>query len=146
MTTDAPYPGQTSQPSPPSRPWYGWIAFAGAMMILLGSFHLIAGLVAIFEEEYFLVGKSGLVVEVDYTAWGWAHLIIGLIVVFAGWGLFSGQTWARIVAVTLAMLSAVANLAFMSAYPIWSAIMIAVDILVIYAVLVHGDRRTLSAP
>ncbi|HWM73947.1 MAG TPA: hypothetical protein VNQ53_09410 [Nocardioides sp.] len=143
MAADAPYPAQTREPS---RPWYGWIAFAGAMMILLGSFHVIAGLVAIFDEEYFLVGKSGLVVEVDYTAWGWAHLIIGLIVVFAGWGLFSGQTWARIVAVTLAMLSAVANLAFLSAYPIWSAIMIAVDILVIYAVLVHGDRRTLGAP
>ena len=82
----------------------------------------------------------------DYTGWGWAHLIIGLIVVFAGLGLFTGQTWARIVAVMLAMFSAVANLAFLSAYPIWSTIMIVVDILVIYAVLVHGDRRTLSAP
>lgn len=142
MTADAPYPGQTSQPS---RPWYGWIAFAGAMMILLGTFHVIAGLVALFDEDYFLVGKSGLVVEMDYTGWGWAHLIIGLIVIFAGLGLFTGQTWARIVAVMLAMFSAVANLAFLSAYPIWSTIMIVVDILVIYAVLVHGDRRTLGS-
>ena len=115
------------------------------MMILLGSFHVIAGLVALFNEDYFLVGKTGLVVEVDYTGWGWVHLILGVVVVLAGLGLFSGQTWARIVAVTLAMISAVANLAFLAAYPIWSAIMIAVDVLVIYAVLVYGDKRTLGS-
>lgn len=135
--------GQTSQPSPL---WLGWIAFAGTMMILLGSFHVIAGLVALLKEEYFLVGKGGLVVSVDYTAWGWAHLILGLVVGLAGLGLFSGNFMARIVAVALAMFSAIANLAFLSAYPLWSTIMIAVDIMVIYAVMVHGDRRTLSSP
>jgi hypothetical protein len=140
---DTPYPGHTSEPD---RPWFGWIAFAGAMLILLGTFHAIAGLVALFDEDYFLVGKSGLVVEVDYTGWGWVHLILGVILILAGMGLFSGQTWARIVAVTVAMISAVVNLAFLSAYPIWSAIMIAVDILVIYAVLVYGDKRTLRSP
>ena len=59
--------------------WYGLVAFAGTMMIMLGSFHAIAGLVALFQDDYFLVGKSGLVVTVDYTAWGWAHLIGGVI-------------------------------------------------------------------
>jgi hypothetical protein len=116
------------------------------MLILLGTFHAIAGLVALFDEDYYLVGKGGLVVEVDYTGWGWVHLIVGVVLILAGMGLFSGQTWARIVAVTVAMISAVVNLAFLAAYPIWSAIMIAVDILVIYAVLVYGDKRTLRSP
>jgi hypothetical protein len=141
--SDTPYPSHTSEPD---RPWFGWIAFAGAMLILLGTFHAIAGLVALFDEDYYLVGKGGLVVEVDYTGWGWIHLIIGVILILAGMGLFTGQTWARIVAVTVAMISAVVNLAFLAAYPLWSAIMIAVDILVIYAVLVYGDKRTLRSP
>ena len=54
--------------------WVGWIAFAGVMMVLLGTFHAIQGLVALFQDEYFLVAKSGLTVHVDYTAWGWVHL------------------------------------------------------------------------
>ncbi|HET6668325.1 MAG TPA: hypothetical protein VFG98_13695 [Intrasporangium sp.] len=118
--------------------WTGWIAFAGLMMIMLGAFHAIAGLVGLFKDEYFLVGKDGLVVTLDYTAWGWVHLILGVVVGLAGAGLLAGQTWARVVAVILALISAVVNLGFLSAYPIWSAIMIAVDILVIYAVTAHG--------
>ena len=119
--------------------WYGWVVFAGAMMMMLGAFHAIAGLVALFEEEYFLVGQSGLVVSADFTAWGWTHLLFGVLVAVAGGALFAGATWARIVAVVIAMFSAVVNLAFLSAYPLWSAIMIAVDILIIYAVTTHGD-------
>src|SRR6185503_1604462 len=56
--------------------WVGWIIFAGAMMIMLGFFHAIAGLVALFKDDYFLVKTSGLVVNVDYTTWGWVHLIL----------------------------------------------------------------------
>jgi hypothetical protein len=120
--------------------WYGLVAFAGMMLIMLGTFHAIAGLVALFQDDYFLVGKNGLVLDVDYTAWGWAHLIGGVIAGFAGAGLFAGATWARVVAVVVALLSAILNLGFMSAYPLWSAIMIALDVLVIYAVTVHGGR------
>ncbi len=118
--------------------WVGWIIFAGAMMVMLGFFHAIAGLVALFKDDYFLVRTSGLVVNVDYTTWGWVHLILGIVVGLAGVALFAGAMWARIVAVILALCSAIINLAFTSAYPIWSAIMIAVDILVIYAVTAHG--------
>jgi hypothetical protein len=121
-----------------SSGWTAWIVFAGTIMVLLGSFHVMAGLVALFKDEYYLVGKSGLVVNVDYTAWGWVHIILGVVVALAGAALFTGAMWARIVAVLLAMFSAVTNLAFMSSYPLWSAIMIGVDILVIYAVTAHG--------
>ena len=120
--------------------WVGWIVFAGFMMVMLGTFHIIDGLIALFQDEYFLVGKSGLTVHVDYTVWGWVHLIGGIIIIVAGVGLFSGKVWARFVAVPMAMISAVVNIAFLSAYPIWSTIMIVLDILVIWAVTVHGGE------
>jgi hypothetical protein len=124
--------------------WYGWIAFAGIMMCVLGIFHALIGLIGLFEEDYFLVGKSGLMVSVDYTAWGWVHLIFGLVVAGAGVALTRGETWARIVAVIVAVVSAITNVAFMSAYPIWSVIMIMLDFLIIFAVTVHGDRNSLE--
>ncbi|HVQ18086.1 MAG TPA: hypothetical protein VMT27_03500 [Actinomycetes bacterium] len=118
--------------------WVGWIAFAGVMMVLLGTFHAIQGLVALFQDEYFLVAKSGLTVHVDYTAWGWVHLILGIIIAGAGFALFTGKTWARALGVVIVMISAVVNIGFLAAYPIWSVLMIAVDILVIWALIVHG--------
>ena len=84
--------------------------------------------------------KNGLVLHVDYTAWGWTYLIGGIIMVAAGAALFAGQMWARVVAVALALASAVLNMAFFSAYPWWSAIMITFDVLVIWAVTVHGSE------
>ena len=78
--------------------------------------------------------------KADYTAWGWVHLIGGIVVVGAGIGLFAGEIWARALGVIVAMVSAVMNIGFLSAYPIWSTIMIAVDILVIWALTVHGGE------
>lgn len=120
--------------------WHGMIVFAAVMLLMLGSFHAIAGLVALFEDEYFLVTQNGLVVDVDYTAWGWTHIAIGAVLVAAGVALFSRAMWARIVAVIVALLSSIVNLGFLSAYPLWSAIMIALDVLVIYAVTAHGGK------
>jgi hypothetical protein len=128
----------------PRTGWYGWIVFAGIMMFVLGAFHGIIGLVGLFESDYFYVGESELMVEVDYSAWGWTHLLLGILIACAGVAVTRGATWARIVAVVVAVLSAITNLAFMSAYPLWSAIMIAVDILVIYAVTAHGDPQSLD--
>jgi hypothetical protein len=124
---------------PPVSPWIGWIAFAGVMMVLLGAFHVFQGLVALFKDEYFLVVESGLLVNVSYTTWGWVHLIGGVIVVVAGLCVFGGQVWARAVGVLLAFASAVTSLAFLSAYPVWSLIMIGLDIVVIMALTVHGS-------
>ena len=124
--------------APEPTGWVGWVVFAAAMMIMLGIFHAIEGLVALFKDEYFLVGANGLTVDVDYTAWGWAHLIGGVVVALAGMALFTGRTWARVVGVVVAMLSAVINIAFLAAYPVWSTIMIAIDVIVIYALTAHG--------
>jgi hypothetical protein len=120
--------------------WVGWIAFAGLMMVMLGTFHAVQGLVALFKDEYFLVGKSGLTLSVDFTTWGWIHIIGGIIIVAAGVGLFVGKVWARTIGVILAMVSAIVNVSFLAAYPIWSATMIAVDVLVIWAITVHGSE------
>ncbi|SKB10225.1 DUF7144 family membrane protein [Aeromicrobium choanae] len=130
---------QTVQPSSVSG-WAGWVYFAAFMLLLLGVLHAITGLVALFKDEYFVVASSGLVVSADYTAWGWAHLIGGIIVALAGLSLMSGATWARIVAVLVAMLSIIVNFAFMAAYPFWSVLMITISFLVIWAVIVHGDE------
>ncbi len=120
--------------------WVGWIAFAGVVMIVLGSFHLFEGLVAIFKDTIYLVGESGLVVSIDYTAWGWVHLLMGAVLILAGLGVLRGQVWARAVGVFMALLSAVVNFGFLPAYPIWSTLMIAVDLIVIWALMVHGDE------
>ncbi len=120
--------------------WTGWVVFAGIMMVILGTFHIIDGLIALFQDEYFLVTKSGLTVHVNYTTWGWVHLISGIIVLAAGMALFAGKTWARVIAVIVAVLSAIVNIGFLSAYPIWSTMMIAIDILVIWALTVHGGE------
>ena len=68
----------------------GWIAFAGVMMVILGTFHIIDGLVAIFNDEYFAVTKSGLIITADYTVWGWVHLLGGVIIIAAGVAVFTG--------------------------------------------------------
>lgn len=118
--------------------WVGWLAFAGVIMLILGVFHAMAGLVAIFKDEYFLVTNKDLVVTVDYTAWGWVHLGLGVLVVLAAVSLFSGHMFGRVIGVLFAVASAIVNLAFLAAYPVWSVTMIAMAVLVIYAIVVHG--------
>jgi len=118
--------------------WAGWVGFAGIMLIMLGIFQAIEGFVAIFDNGYYLVRPNGLVINVDYTAWGWLHLIIGLIAVAIGLGLMAGNMIARIAGVIIAVISATLNLLFIGAYPVWSTIIIAVDVIVIYAIAVHG--------
>ena len=135
-------PAQTSRAAAhvQQSAWVGWIAFAGCMMVLLGSLHVIDGLVALFNDDFFLVGASGLLVSVDLTAWGWAHVVLGLVMAGAGYGLFAGHLWARVVGVLVALVSAVVNLGFLAAYPFWSGIMIALDVLVIWAITMHGSE------
>jgi hypothetical protein len=119
--------------------WVGWAYFAGFMMMVLGGLQIINGLTGIFRDQYYLVTENHLVVF-DYRAWGWVNLILGIIVLVAGYELFRGALWARVVAVALAAVSILANMAFMDAYPLWSIMIIVLDILVVYAILVHGGE------
>jgi hypothetical protein len=124
--------------SPDPSGWTGWVVFASMMMILVGSFQAVEGLVAIFDDGFYHVTEGGLVVDVDYTVWGWVHLLLGAVLIVSGAGVLAGNIIARTVAVVVAMLSALVNLLFIEAYPIWSILIITVDVLVIYALVVHG--------
>jgi len=119
----------------------GGITFAGTMLILIGMFQAIDGLVAIFNDDFFLVTQN-YTFNLDTTAWGWIHLLLGIVMVLAGWSIFAGKTWAAVVALTLAMLSAVANFFFIPYYPFWSLIMIALDCWVIWALTRPGVVRS----
>lgn len=115
----------------------GFIVFAGIMMIIVGVFHLAEGLAAIIENKFFVVTADYLY-AVDVTSWGWIHLIGGIVVLLAGFAVFSGRLWALALGVVLAALSAIANFLFLPFYPLWSLLIIALDVFVIWALSVHG--------
>lgn len=119
--------------------WTGWVFFAGIMMVLSGIFDIIAGLTGLLRHTWYAVSGSNLLVF-NYTSWGWINLALGLLILLAGFSVLHGSTWARVVGVILASISAIGALSFMNAYPIWSIVVITVDILVIYALAVHGGE------
>jgi hypothetical protein len=120
--------------------WVVWVNFAGVLLIMLGSFHVIQGLVALFRDEVYVVRSSGLVLNVSYTTWGWVHLVLGAVAVLAGVCLLLGQMWARVVAVLVAFLSALGSVSFMQAQPVLSILMVSLDVIIIWAVVVHGGQ------
>ena len=119
----------------------GGITFAGTMLILIGMFQAIDGIAAIANDEFF-ISTTNYTFNLDTSAWGWIHLLLGILLVLAGWSIFAGKTWAAVVALTLAMLSAVANFFFIPYYPFWSLIMIALDCWVIWALTRPGVVRS----
>lgn len=119
--------------------WVGWVYFAGFMLVLSGVFQAIAGLVALFKNEVYVVGEQNLWL-LDYTTWGWGHLLFGIFLLLAGSAVISGKMWGRVVGVVFAGLSLIANFGFIPVYPIWSIILIIIDILILYALIVHGDE------
>ncbi|NKQ52321.1 hypothetical protein HFP15_05450 [Amycolatopsis sp. K13G38] len=114
-----------------------WLRFSGALVVLVALVNLMLGIVALTESTFYLVGPDGPLV-LDLTGWGWVHVIIGTLVLLAGVALFLGATWARIVIVLLAGFNALGQLVFLSAYPLWSTIVIALDVLIIWSVVVHS--------
>ena len=115
----------------------GFTVFAAIMMLMVGVFQALQGLVGIFENEFYVQTRNYLF-QFDATTWGWIHLVLGVIMASAGWGLLSGRTWARVVALILAVLSAITNFLFVPYYPFWALLLITLDIFVIWALTVHG--------
>ena len=132
------YPNEGADPGDNVTGWVGWVFFAGIIMFTGGFVNLVEGLVALWKHHYYLVPSSGLVVSLNYTTWGWILVILGLVLLFAGYGVMVGQTWARVVGVLVAVVNAVVNMVFMPAYPLWAVIGITLDVLVVYALVVHG--------
>jgi hypothetical protein len=108
-------------------------------VIIGGIFQALQGLAGIVENEFYVTTRN-YVFEADATTWGWTHLIIGVIVGLAGLALLSGQTWARVVGIFLAVVSAISNFLFIPYYPLWSLLIIALDVFVIWALAAHGGE------
>ncbi len=115
----------------------GWATFAAAMLLLIGMFQVLAGIAAVANDDLYVVSTKW-VFEFDITAWGWVHILLGIVLFLSGLGIFVGNVLARTVGVFVAMFSAVTNFAFIPYYPVWSIIMIAVNIAVIWALTAHG--------
>jgi hypothetical protein len=115
----------------------GGITFAGTMLVLIGFFQAINGLAAIIDDEFFVVAAN-YTFDVDVTAWGWIHLLIGIVLIGTGFGIYAGRVWAGVVGIVLAMLSAIANFFFIPYYPFWSILVIALDVWVIWALTRPG--------
>jgi hypothetical protein len=127
---------------PPVSGWaVGGITFAACVLVLVGMFQAVTGLVAIFDDNFYVVTQN-YTFDLDTTAWGWIHLIIGVLLLITGTGLLARQTWAGVTAIFLAMLSAVANFFFIPYYPFWSILVIALDVWVIWALTRPGAIET----
>jgi amino acid permease len=126
----------------------GWTYFAGFMMIMLGFWHTIAGLSAVIKDNVYALGQvgDGYFLKFNVTTWGWIHLVLGIVIILAGFGLFAGAVWARIIGVILAILSGLAAFAWLPYEPFWGVLLIAVAVSVIWALTVHGRDVTMNAP
>ncbi len=112
----------------------GWIGFAAIVMMVIGGIDFFQGLIALFEDEYFVVTQSGFLV-VDLTAWGWIMLIWGVLLALAGWGLIMGQGWARWFAIVVVFVNFFTQLGFLgnSQYPLWALTALTLNVIVLYA-------------
>ncbi len=137
--TDAPQGYATATYEPERSGWTGWITFAAIMMIIAGSLNALYGLIAVINDEWVVWGNRGNL-YLDISEWGWVHLVIGLVVLFSGIGLFSGRMIARIIAIIVAGLSLIANFFFIPAYPLWAIAIVVIDVLVIWALTAHGSE------
>lgn len=119
----------------------GLTVFASAMLVMVGAFQAIAGLVALVNDEFFVITQEW-VFQFDVTTWGWVHLILGVIMVAAGVMLYSGSVFARTVGVIFALVSALAMFMWLPWYPIWAISIIVLDVFVIWALTAHGRDIT----
>ena len=118
----------------------GFTVLAATLMVISGLWSFFMGLAAIIKNQFF-VTLPNYSFRLDITSWGWIHLAVGALVFIAGICLILGQLWARIVGVVLALISAVANFLFIPYYPVWSLIVIAIDVFIIWALMTDGQHQ-----
>ena len=128
------------QRTDPVTGWVGWVVFAAVFIVMIGALTAIQGLTAIFRDEAFWLTRNGEVVMFDITTWGWIHLLVGLAMIGVGILLMRGSTFARVIAIGLVALNLITQFTWATVYPFWSMILIAIDILIIYALVVHGGE------
>ena len=120
-----------------AAPGYGWLTFAGVMLILVGSFNVIDGIAAIANSSYL----ANHVLFSNMHAWGWFFLIFGIVQVIAGFAVMGGSGWAAFIGVATAFFNLIAQLSWARTYPVWAISAMVVDVLVIYGLIVYGGRR-----
>lgn len=128
------------EPAPPSGWALGGLTFAATILFMVGVFQVLGGLSAIAEDDVF-VKVNNYAFGLDVSAWGWIHLLLGLLLLAAGWALFSRQTWGGILAITVAVFSAVENFLLIPYQPWWSLLIIGLDVWVIWAITRPGALR-----
>jgi hypothetical protein len=121
----------------PSGAAVGWTFFASMMMLLIGDFHAMAGLIAILDDEFYVATRN-YVLQFDTTQWGWIHLIFGTLIAIAGGYLLTGSVFARTIGVLMAFVSALIGFAWLPYAPVWGVIIIAIAVSVIWALTAHG--------
>src|SRR3954470_8725890 len=124
-----------------SKSMAGWIGFAAILVLVIGSIDIFEGLIALFQDDYYVVTASGFL-AVDLTAWGWITLIWGALLIAAGFGLLSGQGWARWFTIFAVALNFFAQLGFLgnSQYPLWALTGLALNVIVLYALTVRWSE------
>ena len=125
--------------SPEPSGWVGWVYFASALMIISAFFQLFFGFAALVQPDFYAVA-GGQLFLLDLTSWGWIHTIWGLVLLTAGISLASGGAWGRVIGVLVVTVALIGNFIFLPVQPWWSIIAIAVDMLILYALLVHGKE------
>jgi len=131
---------QYARPGEPTglTKWVGWVLFTGIVMMVSGLISLIQGFVALFDDDFYLVKAESLAIDLNYTTWGWILVAFGVLLLGAGYAVLFGYLWARFIALIIVFVHAMINLTFLAAYPIWSIIAIALDLIAVYAIAVHG--------
>jgi hypothetical protein len=119
--------------------WSGWILFAAVMMFLMGAYNVLQGLAAIFSEDYYVATEEELLVF-DFTTWGVITLVWGVVLLLAAFALFTGKAWGRWLALAIVATNAVAQSAFLSAFPLWSILVIGLSVVVIFALTARWDE------
>ncbi|WP_372511146.1 DUF7144 family membrane protein [Streptomyces cylindrosporus] len=154
MSQDAPRKPRTSE-SEIGEPWMadrpspaprgggdGWVTggavFAGVLMLCNGVLAVLQGIAAIADDDvYARIGTY--VYELNLTGWGWIHVILGALVAATGYGVLKGAAWARFAGILLASLSLIAQFLFLPYAPVWSVIMMAIDVFVIWALAAQQE-------
>jgi hypothetical protein len=123
-----------------SSTWSGWIAFAGWLLIIIGTLDFFQGLIAVIRDNYYAVTPNQIIVF-DLTTWGWITLIWGIVLGLAGLGLLSGAGWARWFAIIAGSVNFIVQLGFVgsSQYTLWALTALALNIVVLYGLIVHWD-------
>src|SRR4051794_7597432 len=134
-------PAHSAPPAPltaRATAWLGWVLFVSIIMFSSGLINIAQGLIALLDDDFYGTSATGLAANASYTAWGIALLVLGVALVAGAYGVLTGYGWGRTIGVVAAAVNALVNLAFSAAYPYWAVLVVAFDVIVIYALVVHG--------